>query len=96
MREITKKSVNAFMNNVNFRESNTEIKAGKQFTQMFLFGNLIATRYRNGNLFITSAGWRSNTTKERLNGIPGVSIKQKNGVWYLNKKKWNGTEIKIN
>ena len=35
-------------------------------------------------------------TKERLNGLHGVSITQKNFIWYLNGKKWNGNLIKIN
>ena len=38
-------------------------------------------------------GYKTNTTKERLNGIPGVCIQQKKGVWYLNGKEmldgWN-------
>jgi hypothetical protein len=41
-------------------------------------------------LQISNAGWASNTTKERLNGIPGVHIKQKNWTWYLNGQEWDG------
>lgn len=35
-------------------------------------------------------------TKERLNALQGVNIVQKNFVWYLNGKEWNGelTDIK--
>lgn len=45
--------------------------------------------------FITNAGWQSNTTKERLNGLNGVSISQKNFVWYLNGREWDGSLIEI-
>jgi len=44
---------------------------------------------------ITNAGWQSNTTKERLNGLSGVSIYQKNFQWFLNGKPWNGDWITV-
>jgi hypothetical protein len=44
---------------------------------------------------ITNAGWRSNTTKERLNGLPNVSIQQKKGDWYLNGEVWNGQSTEV-
>ena len=52
-------------------------------------------KLKDGELHITSAGWQTNTTKERLNGIPGVRIQQRNWTWYLNDKKWNGEWTKI-
>lgn len=45
---------------------------------------------------ITNAGWRSNTTKERLNGLPNVKINQSKGDSYLNGKEWNGEWVQIN
>ena len=42
---------------------------------------------------INHQGYKINSTKERLNGIPGVCIQQKKGIWYLNGKEmldgWN-------
>lgn len=35
------------------------------------------------------------TTKDRLNGLPGVSVHQKAGQWYLNGEKWDGYWTKI-
>lgn len=59
--------------------------------QLRLHGNVIAERKAGTlDLRITNAGWQSNTTKERLNGLPGVSINQKAGQWYLNGEKWDG------
>lgn len=46
-------------------------------------------------VFITNAGWQSNVTKERLNGLHNVSICQKKGVWYLNGQQWDGKLIKV-
>ena len=67
-------------------------------TILKLHGNIIAYRYNDTKqtLSITNAGWFSNTTKERLNALPNVHITQKNWVWYLNGKEWNGELIDIN
>lgn len=62
---------------------------------MTLHGNLIARRGANGMIQVSNAGWFSNTTKERLNGIPGVSVCQRKGVWYLNGKEWNGEWVTV-
>ena len=35
------------------------------------------------------------TTKERLNGLPNVSIYQRNFQWFLNGKAWDGSRIKV-
>lgn len=64
----------------------------------YLHGNKIAEWRENtgiDSLWITSAGWKSATTKERLNGLNGVSITQKDFEWYLNGKKWDGQWIRI-
>ena len=62
-----------------------------------MFNNEIAYRYNDPErtLSITNAGWESNTTKERLNGLDGVSIQQKAGIWYLNGKEWEGELIDV-
>ena len=97
MRKITEESVDAFMNARKFKKSNMEIEVLPNVTVMRLHGNPIAFRYNDPErtLSITDAGWSSNTTKERLNGIPNVSIQQKNWEWYLNGEKWNGHMIDV-
>jgi hypothetical protein len=92
MRKITNKSVNAFYESKPFKEANMEIEVLPNVTIMKLHGNSIAFKYNDpeNTLAITNYGWFSNTTKERLNGLPGVSIVQKKGVWYLNGKEWDG------
>jgi len=92
MRKITNESVVAFNNALPFKKSNMEVKVLLNVTIMELFGNAIAYRYNDPQrtLSITNCGWWTSTTKERLNGIDGVRINQKNGQWFLNGKEWDG------
>jgi hypothetical protein len=98
MRQITRDAANAFNNNCNFKRSNTEIRVNAEaeaYTELRLHGNLIAWK-NNAGMFISTCGWHSVTTKERLNGLYGVNIYQENFIWYLNGEAWNGEPIKIN
>ena len=90
MNKVTKTITSAFMNGSVKKLSNTSTDG----SSLFLFGNRIAERRVDG-LYITNAGWQSNTTKERLNALPNVSINQKRGVWFLNGKEWDGTWAKV-
>jgi len=92
MKKITAQSVDAFMNARPFKKDNMQVEVLLNCTILRLHGNAIAYRYNDPDrtLTITNCGWFSNTTKERLNGIPGVSINQKKGQWYLNGEVWNG------
>lgn len=99
MRKITKESIKAFLNAENFSKSNMTVEVLPNVTLLKYHNNAIAYRYNdpNNTLTITNCGWFTNTTKERLNALPNVSIQQKNFVWYLNGKEWDGelTEIKL-
>ena len=86
MRQITKEAVDAFLNAYYYKKSNMEVTCG----EMYLHGNKIAWLDLNGQLWISHCGYRTNTTKERLNGLPGVGIRQRNFTWYLNGEEWNG------
>lgn len=82
-RKITRESVNAFLYFRNFSKSNTKVliywTEKEPHSQLMLHWNTIA-RNENGKIRITSAGWSSNTTKERLNGLPWVSIAQRKWI----------------
>lgn len=97
MKNITRKAIDAFMNAEKFKRDNTEVEVLPNVTILILFGNRIAYRYNDPDrtLSISTAGWFSKTTKERLNAIPGVQINQKKGEWYLNSKVWNGKLIDV-
>ena len=98
MRKITKDSINAFMNAQKFKRQNMEVEVLPNVTILYLHGNAIAYRYNDPErtLTITNCQWFSNTTKERLNALPNVNIVQKNFVWYLNDKEWDGRKTDIN
>ena len=86
MRKVTQVAVAAFKADTPMRLDNTRVEVRTEGTFTYLFGNMIA--HKTGNeLFITTAGWRSNTTKERLNGILqsyGLpTISQRNWEWFI-------------
>lgn len=88
----------AFMEARPFKKDNTTIKVLPNVTIMKLFGNIIAYRFNDPDrtLSIATCGWKSATTKERLNALPGVHIRQGNGKWFLNDVEWEGglTDVK--
>lgn len=94
MRKITKESVAAFIAGMPFSKGNMRVSINDAGAVcMELHGNLIAIRYSDGHkeTEISNAGWSSNTTKERLNGLlkalgmADCQIYQKDFVWY-----WKG------
>jgi len=90
MRKITKEAVDKFLSKETFRKSNMSVEESYGVYKLKLHGNTIATIDELGVLSVSNAGWTSNTTKERLNGIPGVRVHQKNWNWFLNGVEWDG------
>lgn len=97
MRKITSKSANVFLARGNMSKQNMIIETIQEphttTTKMYLHGNEIARiegRHENAKMYICDGGYQSNTTKERLNGLPGVRVNQKDWQWYLNGEKWDG------
>lgn len=100
MRKITRDAVGAFLRGELFRKGNTYVSLQYHdgmapiFT-LALHDNPIA-RWRSnadgfGDIEISLAGWGTKLTRSRLNGIPGISVYQRNGSQYL-----NGCEIDAN
>lgn len=88
MRKVTREIVDAFYSGVRKTIANTRTDG----RAIFLHNNKIA-EMREGELWITAAGWKTRTTKERLNGLRGVGISTRRGVWYLNDTEWDGEWI---
>ncbi len=97
MRTITENAIEKFLNAETFKSSNTTVEVLPNVTILKLFKNPIAYLYNDPErtLSITNCGYKTATTKERLNGLPNVSITQKNGEWFLNGVKWDGNLIDI-
>ena len=94
MRKITENAIAAFNKSEKFNSGNTEVENNNGIVTLYLHGNAIAVN-NNGNLRITTAGWNTPTTKERLNGLSGVNVYQKNKKLFLNGKEWNGEWITV-
>ena len=66
----------------NFRQSNTEVIQNADGCSVYLFGYEIARiNSKTGERLYSNAGWRTSTTKSRLNAL-GAGITQKAFEWY--------------
>ena len=88
-RQITEQIIKAFLNDTAKRMGNSEVHTDFITTRLYLFNNCIAIKKKDtGKIEVSMAGYPTLTTRERLNGIPGVSITQRNFKQFL-----NGNEI---
>ena len=90
MRKITKESIKAFYNREPFKKSNMIVENIEGVTKLKLHNNTIAKLDENSELFITTAGWNTRTTRERLNGLTEVRLGTRKGQLYLNNIPWDG------
>lgn len=97
MRKITKESSEKFLSAEKYKKSNTEVIVLDNCTMLKLYETIIAIRYNDPErtLLIKTEGYNTNTTKERLNSLPNVSITSKKGTFFLNGKEWDGSPIEI-
>lgn len=61
---------------------------------MFLFGNRIAFRTTDGRTFITTCGWNTSTTFNRLREIGGFSVRGGNRP-SINGVPWDGRWVEV-
>jgi hypothetical protein len=94
MRKITQDAIKALYENKNFKRGNTEVRRGI-IPCLLLHGTIIAKLTLFEGLCISSGGWYTVTTKERLNGLDGVHIYQKDFTWYLNDRQWEGDWVSV-
>ena len=89
MRKIEENMVNAIKRGKCWTSGNTEVFTNKNGASLvYLHGNHIATvTYKKVTLF--DGGWKTNTTKSRLNAIcdtfclAGEGVFQKDFTWYV-------------
>ena len=94
-RKITIEAVDKFLSREPFKKSNMQVDQCYGQYRLKLHGNTIAVLDEFNMLSISNAGWESNTTKERLNGLPNVRIHQRKFQWYLNGNEWNGEWTRV-
>jgi hypothetical protein len=74
MRKVTERIKKAFEQGKALKIGSTRTNG----TSVFLHGNEIIRRDVSGLVFATLAGWNTPTTRERVNGIAGMSFHQVN------------------
>lgn len=91
MRKIEQQMISAVKNCKDWRNDNTEVlySPSRQVSCVYLHSNLIATISKD-EVEIYDGGWRTNTTKSRLNAIinglcDGINqgVYQKNHQWFI-------------
>ena len=93
MKKITDEAQKAFHAGYYFKKGNTEviIDNDKGERRFYLHGHCIAKKVLGNGLYLSHCGWKTNTTKERLNGIldayRSAWIHQKDFTWYLVKNE---------
>lgn len=93
---ISEDAATALMNHKTFSRTNTKVTVNKDGDyELYLFNNLIAIHTHDKRLFITSAGWNSTTTRERLNALPNIWVRTRNGQMFLNDGKWDGSWTEV-
>lgn len=90
MRNITKEAINALFAGNDYHYDNTIVHGGT----LRLHNNAIV-EIRHDGLYITTAGWNTTTTKERLNGLQGVRVHTVKHQLMLNGVAWDGQWIKV-
>lgn len=97
MRKVTHNAIDAFMAGRNYTGGNTTVTKLNGVTALLLHGNVIATK-QGSVIHVTTSGWNTNTTRNRLNGIPGVSVQVMKGELCLNGIVWKDSDTltKIN
>lgn len=95
MRKIDELTSDAFRSGMPFRSGNTEVVIDTKTVSLLLHGNCIAKRnIDTGIITISTCGWKTNTTKSRLNSI-GAGVNQSGGKWYINGVEWDGSNVTL-
>jgi hypothetical protein len=66
-KKISQDSVDAFLNKKLFKRENMRVVSGGGEWYLLLFGNSIAKMLPDGTIYISTCGWHTRTTLDRLN-----------------------------
>jgi hypothetical protein len=90
MRLVTKRSIECLLAGKNYSSKNTRVVGDK-----LILWNTPIIEVREDGVYISTGGWDTVTTKERLNGLPGVSVYHRKHVLHLNGVPWDGNWCKV-
>jgi hypothetical protein len=103
MKKIEEGMITAIKNGKDYKKDNTEIYNYKDeihsVIQVYLYGRRVATIYPD-KIHLLDIGWRTTTTKSRLNAILSHydlgKLYSKNYTWYLKTndedEEWTGSK----
>ncbi len=95
-RKISEQAAQALLDGKRFKSGNTKVSGSGEKWGLYLHGHKIAEYHADdGVLFITTAGYSTMTTKERLNALPGVSVHTAKRQLHLNGEPWDGDWIEV-
>ena len=89
MRKIESEMQAAIVERRDWSSVNTTVTVDSEGnTEVRFHNNLIATIFNNGDLKLSSCGWKTTTTKSRLNAIldcffHNLEVWQKDFTWYI-------------
>jgi hypothetical protein len=88
MRKIEALMNKAIQSEKDWKSGNTEVQTHSDIIKVYLHGNLITEIDQTFLTLYDGGGWRSSTTKSRLNAIlhnhgNGEGIYQKNHQWFV-------------
>ena len=94
MSKTHEKVIEAFLQGKSAKISNTQTNG----RELFLFDNCIARRDCY-NMQVTTSGWNTLTTRDRLNMLPGIWVRCRKGNLQINFQSkwqdWDGEWINI-
>lgn len=90
MRVVTRRAIDALMNGKDITVDNTKVRGDT----LYLHGNPII-QVRQDGVYISTSGWNTVTTRERLNGLPKVRVYSHKRQLHLNGVPWDGNWIKV-
>ena len=94
MRKVTRESIDALYAFRKYKSGNTRVYLEGNQCVLALHGTPLVKRDKSST-WITTGGYNTSTTKERLNGVPGVHVYHSKHQLYLNGKEWDGEWVAV-
>ena len=90
MRVVTRRAIDALMEGRDMTLDNTKVRGDT----LFLHDNPII-QVREDGVYISTSGWNTVTTRDRLNGLPKVRVYSHKRQLHLNGVPWDGNWTKV-
>lgn len=102
---IERQMIQAIIERKDWRKGNTRVEVNSDSIGIYLFENKIATYFPESmDLTIDACGWRTATTKSRLNAlmsfVGGAGVYQLNFDWFISvpgqpDREWSGELVAV-